>query len=462
VSKRVLVVDDDASIRESFEYHLGRAGYEVALADEARRALELLPEFEPGVVITDIRMREMDGLELLRRVRAVAPETDVLVITAHEDMRTASAAMREGAYDYLVKPVDLERIETLVDRCFRNRLLRQRSRQLTEDAAGPYGLDQLVGRDPRMIEIYKLIGTLADNPAPVLIQGETGTGKELIARAIHFGSRSAAEPFVAVNCTTLTETLLESELFGHVRGAFTGAVADHKGRFELAGAGTIFLDEIGDTTLAFQAKLLRVLEERQFYPVGGERPRRTEARVMAATNQPLEAFVQARRFRDDLYFRLKVVEIRMPPLRERAGDIPLLASHLLGRICRDLHKDVHVIADAAMEVLVAYAWPGNVRELENTLTRAVVLARGPVVTPELVSVGTAVGAVGGDAAGEGLGTEATLDAIERAHVEAILRRVGGHKRKAAAILGVSRPRLDRIIAKHGLDVTKRDLAGNGS
>jgi DNA-binding NtrC family response regulator len=461
VTKRVLVVDDDASIRESFAYHLGRSGYQVVGAEGAEQALALLADADPGVVITDIRMPGMDGLELLRRLRAAAPEIDVLVITAHEDMQSASAAMREGAYDYLVKPVDLDRIEALVGRCFRDRALRRRSRQLAEEAAEPYALDQLVGRDPRMIEIYKLIGTLADNPAPVLIRGETGTGKELIARAIHFGSRSAEEPFIAVNCTALTETLLESELFGHVRGAFTGAVADHKGRFELAGAGTIFLDEIGDTSLAFQAKLLRVLEERQFYPVGGERARRTDARVMAATNQPLEQLVKDHRFRDDLYFRLKVVEIVVPPLRERRDDLPLLAQHLLARISRDLHKDVRVLSDAAMRALLAYAWPGNVRELENTLTRAVVLARGPAVTPELISLGPSwePPADTGDA---GAPADESLDAVERAQVAKVLRRVDGHKRKAAEILGVSRPRLDRLIAKHRLDVTDRDVPGNES
>jgi DNA-binding NtrC family response regulator len=461
VNKRVLVVDDDQSIRESFEYHLGRAGYQVSLADSAESALGMLATVDPGVVITDIRMPGMDGLDLLRQIRSAVPEIDVLVITAHEDMQSASRAMREGAYDYLVKPLDLDRIEALVERCFRDRKLRHRSRQLAEEAAEPYALDQLVGRDPRMIDIYKLIGTLADNPAPVLIQGETGTGKELIARAVHFGSRSADEPFVGVNCTALTETLLESELFGHVRGAFTGAVADHKGRFELAGAGTIFLDEIGDTSLSFQAKLLRVLEEKEFYPVGGERPRRTEARVMAATNQPLEELVRNGRFRDDLYFRLKVVEITVPPLRERRDDIPLLVEHLLARISRDLHKDVQMIADDAMHALLSYPWPGNVRELENTLTRAVVLARGPAVTRELISLGPGGrGEGGGLESAEGEPGDETLDAMERAHVARVLSRVGGHKRKAVEILGISRPRLDRIIAKYGLEVTKRDLPGN--
>jgi len=320
MTKRVLVVDDDDSIRETFEYHLGRAGYQVSTAASAEEALGFLSEFDPGVVITDLRMPGMDGLQLLGRIRAAVPETDVLVITAHEDMQSASAAMKEGAYDYLVKPLDLDRIESLVERCFRDRQLRRRTRPPAE-AARASDVPRLVGHDPRMIEIYKLIGTLADTSAPVLIQGETGTGKELIARAIHFGSGRAGEPFLAVNCTALTESLLESELFGHVRGAFTGAVASHRGRFELAGSGTIFLDEIGDTTPSFQAKLLRVLEEREFYPVGGEHPRRTDARVMAATNQHLEALVEQERFRRDLYFRLKVVEIpgRAAPDPDRPG-----------------------------------------------------------------------------------------------------------------------------------------------
>ena len=466
MTKRVLVVDDDDSIRETFQYHLKKAGYQVETAESAEAALGSMTEFDPGLVITDVRMQGMTGLGLLRHIRSASPGTDVVVITAHEDMKSASEAMREGAYDYLVKPLDLDRIEALVDRCFRDQKLRRRSEQLAEDAAEPYALEQLVGRDPLMIEIYKLIGKLADNPAPVLIQGETGTGKELIARAIHFGSQSAEEPFIGVNCTALTETLLESELFGHVRGAFTGAVASHKGRFELAGAGTIFLDEIGDTTPSFQAKLLRVLEEREFYPVGGERPRRTEARVMAATNKPLETLVKEGSFRDDLYFRLKVVEITVPPLRDRREDIPLLADHLLMKIGQDLHKDVRLISEPAIKMLLEYPWPGNVRELENALTRAVVLARGPAVTPDLLSLQSLGTGSGGDPSAEqpemGSEPDQTLDALERDHVAEVLRRVGGHKRRAVEILGISRPRLDRIIAKYGLEVTKRDPGGNES
>ncbi|MGD8699314.1 MAG: sigma-54 dependent transcriptional regulator [Gemmatimonadales bacterium] len=459
MNRGILVVDDDASIRETFEHHLTRSGHDVATAASAEEALGRLAEFDPALVITDLRMPGMDGLELLRRVREAAPDIDVLVITAHEDMRSAMEAMKAGAYDYLVKPLDLDQIDLLIERCLQGRRVKRRARQLSEEAAEPYALNHLVGRDPRMIEIYKLIGTLASNRAPVLIRGETGTGKEVIARAIHFNSASAQEPLVAVNCTALTETLLESELFGHVRGAFTGAVAEHRGRFELAGAGTIFLDEIGDVSPSFQAKLLRVLEDREFYLVGGERPRRTEARVIAATNRSIEGRIESGDFREDLYFRLKVVEIWVPPLRERRDDIPLLADHLLARIARDLHKDVRLIADDALRTLTSYDWPGNVRELENTLTRAVVLARGPAITAEHLSLGPATEVQGPLASAE-VSDDATLDAAERAHVERVLRRTGGNKRQAARILGISRPRLDRLIAKHGLMVTERDHRGH--
>jgi len=262
VSARILVVDDDASIRETFERHLSRSGYTVHLAGDGQQALALLAEVDPALIITDVRMPGLDGLELLRRVREGADPPDVLVITAHDDMRSAIEAMRAGAYDYLVKPLDLDEIDLLIQRCLNERALRGRIQRQTAAAAETHGLDRLVGRHPRMIEIYKMIGMLAGNRAAVLVRGETGTGKERIARAIHFNSPAAEEPFLAVNCSALAETLLESELFGHVRGAFTGAVASRRGCFELAGTGTIFLDEIGDTSPGLQAKLLRVVDRK--------------------------------------------------------------------------------------------------------------------------------------------------------------------------------------------------------
>jgi DNA-binding NtrC family response regulator len=450
VSERILVVDDDASIRETFEHHLARQGHEVSTAESAEDALAQLSGFEPVVVITDIRMPGMDGIELLKRVREASKDIDVLVITAHEDMKTAVSAMKAGAYDYLVKPLDLDQIDLLLERCFRDRSLRRRVRHLTAEASGGHELEHLVGRDAAMIEIYKLIGVLAENRATVLIRGETGTGKECIARAIHFNSPHSGEPFVAVNCTAMAETLLESELFGHVKGAFTGAVESRRGYFELAGDGTVFLDEIGDMGPELQAKLLRVLEEREFYPVGAERPRSTKARVIAATHRPLEELVRDGSFREDLYFRLKVVEIRVPALRKRKGDIPLLAKHLLGKIGSKLHRELEGISDEAMKVLESYNWPGNVRELENTLTRAAVLARGPIIGVDQISL-AAIATRRLNEGAEGPQDD-SLEAVEAAHVQRILNQTQGNKRQTARILGISRPRLDRLVEKYGLSV----------
>lgn len=447
---RILVVDDDPSIRETFQEHLERSGYEVHSVASAEEALDCWAELEPGLVITDIRMPGMSGLDLLQTLRLSEEDADVLVITAFEDMDTAVAAMKAGAYDYLVKPLDLDQMDLVVDRCFRNQALRRRVRHLSSEASDEHSLDRLVGRDPAMISIYKLIGVLAENRTTVLVTGETGTGKERIARAVHFNSSHAPDPFIAVNCTALTETLLESELFGHVRGAFTGAVQARKGFFELAGTGTIFLDEVGSTGNDFQAKLLRILEDREFYPVGGERPRRTEARIMAASQRPLEELVAAGSFREDLLFRLKVVEIRVPPLRERTGDIPVLIEHLLNKTCRELHKQVPEMSPEALRELASYSWPGNVRELEHALTRAVVLARGPVIGSEHLSLGGLQTRAGADAGPEP--SPRTLGEAEAAHVQRILDETGGNKRKAARVLEISRARLDRIIERHGLSV----------
>jgi len=448
MSARILVVDDDPSIRETLERHLSRTGNEVATAATAEEALNTVSSFGPTLVLTDVRMPGMDGLELLARLRE-SVDADVVVITAYEGMQSAVAAMRAGAYDYLCKPLDLDHLDLLVERAGRDRALRRRAGRAAEEASGP-GVGEMVGQDPAMIEIYKLMGMLAGNRATVLVTGETGTGKERIARGIHFSSPAAAEPFIAVNCTAIPEPLLEAELFGHTRGAFTGAVAQREGYFALAGAGTIFLDEIGDTTAEFQAKLLRVLEDRSFYPVGGERPRRTEARVIAATQHPLEDRVRAGRFREDLFFRLQVVEIRVPPLRERRGDIPLLAEHLLRHVARELHADVTGLTRAALASLQQYDWPGNVRELEHTLTRATVLCRGPLIDAEHLSLGRAhrTGSVSSDPADD------SLRAVEASHVRRILARTGGNKRETARILQISRPRLDRLIDRYDLGVPR--------
>jgi len=439
-----MIVDDEPATLAAFEFHFRRADFEVRTASSAESALGQLHDFRPDVLVTDVHMGGMTGLELLAKVNQAMPDTDVIVMTGQEDMGTTIGAIRGGAYDFLAKPVDLEQLDLLVARCMRDRAARSRAKA-GDAAAAEDTLRYGVGRSPQMIEIYKLIGMLSGTRAPVLIRGETGTGKELVARAIHEYSPWADEPFVAINCTALAESLLESELFGHVKGAFTGAVADRRGKFELAGSGTIFLDEIGDTSPAFQAKLLRVIQEKEFHPVGGERARKTQARVLAATHRPIEELVRQGRFREDLYFRLRVVEIRIPPLRERRDDIPVLAEHLLARAARELKKDVRVIPPRVMQMLQEHDWPGNVREMENAIMRAAVMARGSALSPEGFSLAPSLAPAAEEEEGDGL---VTLAQAQQRHVERVLNHTRGNKSRAARILGISRPRLDRLLAAY--------------
>jgi two-component system response regulator AtoC len=436
--QRVLIVDDDDAIRVSTSQSLTRHDREIRIAESAPAALNGLDRWHPDVVLCDVRMPGMDGLALLELLTERLPSADVIMMTAFDDMPTIVTAMRAGAVEFLVKPLDLHELRLTVDRLFADRALRKEGS--SEPAPAP--LDVLVGHDPQMIRTFKLIGQAASVRSTVLVRGESGTGKELVARAIHTNSSYAREPFVPVNCGALPSTLLESELFGHVRGAFTGAAGDRRGRFALAGTGTIFLDEIGDTSLEFQTKLLRVLQDREYQPVGAEKTERTEARVIAATHRDLEAMVAEGTFRQDLYYRLRVVEIILPPLRERKADIPELADQLMARACRAMQCEPVAISDQAAAVLAAHQWPGNVRELENALVRAAVLARGGVIRPEhLVLSG---------APGERSASFHSLDDAERDHVSRVFAATGRQKTRTAEILGVSRPRLDRLLVKHGI------------
>jgi DNA-binding NtrC family response regulator len=392
------------------------------------------------VALVDLKMPGMDGLELLGVLRERVPELDVVMMTAYDDLPTVATAMRKGAVDFLIKPLDLHQLRRLLERIFEDQETRAgRSRPDEEKETGI----RLVGRDPAMVAIFKLVGQVAATRTNVVIRGESGTGKELVAREIHRSSPYSGEPFVAVNCTALPETLLESELFGHVRGSFTGATGDRKGRFAVAGKGTIFLDEIGDTAPEFQAKLLRVLQEHEYYPVGAERPEQSEARVITATHQDLEHLVTLGRFREDLYYRLRVVEIQLPPLRDRMGDIAALAEHLIWKAARSVGKDSVTLSPETLTALLGYSWPGNVRELENCLTRAVVTATGDVIRPEHLALGAPTTDV--------RPRLTTLEDVEREHVSHVLRATSGHKSRTAEILGISRPRLDRLINKYGLD-----------
>jgi DNA-binding NtrC family response regulator len=436
----ILIVDDDPRIRASVPGALKSEALDVRTAEDAERALSLLGERPADVVLSDIRMPGMDGLELLRLLRQRAPSVAVILMTAYDDLPTVAIAMREGAVDFLVKPLELQHLRSVIRRVFEDLEAREQGPELTKPAE-PEGLaEALVGHDPRMIEIFKLVGQLSASRTNVVIRGASGTGKELIARAIHRASPYADRPFVAVNCTALPSTLLESELFGHVKGSFTGASSDRRGRFALAEKGTIFLDEIGDTSVDFQAKLLRVLQEHEYYPVGAEQPEVMEARVIAATHRNLEQLVERGEFREDLYYRLRVVEIVVPPLRERSGDIPSLAEHLVRKVSLAADRPVPLLAPEAMDLLLSHTWPGNVRELENCLTRAVVLATGDVIRPEHLEL----------ARREDAGELGTLETAERDHVTRVLTATQGHKSKAAEVLGISRPRLDRLIDKYRL------------
>jgi two-component system response regulator AtoC len=410
------------------------------VAEDATAALAKVAASKPGVVVSDVRMPDLSGLELLRELRARTSDVDVILMTAFDDMPTVVEAMKHGAAEFLVKPIDLDELQRSLDNVFDDRALKQRR---LKNSAEFGGRDVLVGRTPRMIEIYKMVGQAAATRATVLVRGESGTGKELVARAIHEHSSAAGEPLVVVNCAALPPTLLESELFGHVRGSFTGAVSNRRGRFALAGRGTIFLDEIGDTSLEFQTKLLRVLQNGEFQPVGSDETERTEARVIAATHQPLESLIGQRRFREDLYYRLRVVELVIPPLRERAADIPLLAEHMLRRAAAALSLPHAMLAPDALQKLMEHPWPGNVRELENCLMRAVVAAPGHVIRVEHLSMSSPSASADGRVP--------SLEDLERVHVTRVLELAQGHKGRAANLLGVSRPRLNRLIEKYGLE-----------
>jgi DNA-binding NtrC family response regulator len=454
---RILLVDDDEDLRRTLAPHLEDLGNEVLAVESAESALNHVAQFEPDLVFSDVQMSGMNGFELLARLREACPQVDVVIFTGFGGVQGAIDAIKEGASDYLLKPLDLDEIEGVIERCMRDRSARPPGKEpKAEPAPAPGGM---VGRHPSMLNVYKTIGAVAPTRAVVLIQGETGTGKELIARTIHENSAAADEPFIAINCAAVPETLLESTLFGHVRGAFTGASSDRRGPFELAGRGTVFLDEIGETPLAFQAKLLRVLEEREYYPVGSEFPRRTEARVLAATNRDLAELVRTGAFREDLLFRLKVVDIVVAPLRQRRSDIPLLVRHILSKAAEELGKPVPTVPPEVMACLISRDWPGNVRELENTLVRALVMSRGPALSVRDIE-GSVWRSPSHDGAEGGKGSgalpedpkpgNASLAEVERNHVQRVLFETDGNKSAAARLLEVSRPTLNRIIKDYDL------------
>ena len=444
-----LIVDDDERIRRSLFDAFDGPTVSVTTAPSAEAALQVIAEVDPDVALVDVRMPGMDGLELLRLLRERSPDVAVVIMSAYEDLPTVATAMRDGAVDFLIKPLDLHQVREVIGKIPKRRSGRGTragpERDVddeSDEAMTRLGID-LIGHTPGMIEVFKRVGQAAGNRVTVLIRGESGTGKELVARSIHHNSADSAEPFVAVNCAALPEGLLESELFGHVKGAFTGASSDRAGRFVSAGRGTIFLDEIGDTTDQFQSRLLRVLQEQEIYAVGSDTPRRTEARVIVATHRDLEALMESGQFRTDLYYRIRVIEIDIPPLRERTDDIRTLAEHLVKRVSRSLRREPPTLADDALAALASHDWPGNVRELENCLARAAVAAAGASIGAEHLSLGR-------DRPRESLNL-GSLEEAEQRHLKRVLKAVGGRKTRASEVLGVSRTRLDRLIKKYELE-----------
>ncbi len=451
VRHRILVVDDEPEMATVIEEALLRRGYVVAKQHTADGAWELLEREDFDVVITDINMRGMNGVELTERIAQNRPAVPVIVITAFGSIETATAVLRAGAYDFITKPFEIDHLVVGVERAIMNRRLREEVKRLREEVARTKPTSELLGESPAMKKVHETIARVADTDATVLVTGESGTGKELVARALHERSKRAGRPFIAFNCASMPETLVESELFGHAKGAFTDAKTAKKGLFLDASNGTLFLDEVGDMPLGMQAKLLRALEERMVRPVGGPGETSFDARIIAATNRDLESLVESGQFREDLYYRINVVQLALPPLRARGGDVLALTQQFINRYSEPMGKKVRGFSSAVGERLLAYAWPGNVRELQNCVERALALARFEELTvedlppkvrdfkPSFVVVAT-----------EDPTDLVTMEEVERRYIQRVMEAVGQNKTQAAKVLGFDRTTLYRKLERYKL------------
>jgi two-component system nitrogen regulation response regulator GlnG len=467
---RILIADDEDSLRWVLEKGLRGVGYDVTSVKDGEEAVRVFQAQPFDLVFLDVRMPGLDGLTALERIREARPDVYVVVMTAHGSMDTAIKAMQRGAYDYLNKPFDLDEVLLLSERALAASRLTQEVARLRTGLAEVREFSALIGRHPRMQEVYKTIGRIAGTDVTVLLRGESGTGKELVARAIHHYSRRSGRPFVAVSCAAIPGTLLESEMFGHERGAFTDAKERRLGKFELAHGGTLYLDEIGDMPVDLQTKLLRALQERTIERVGGHESIAIDVRVLAATNRDLEALMKEGRFREDLYYRLNVVTVHLPPLRERRRDIPLLVEHFLAKHVEELGE--RGVAPEALDRLVGYDWPGNVRELENVVQRAMVMATAGVILPEHLPIGpvSAAASVAVDATLEEIIERKLMECVrglrerssanlydlvvglvEKPLLRAVLRETSGNQVRAAQILGINRNTLRKKLTEHGID-----------
>ena len=437
---KILIVDDETVVRDSLNRLFADEGFETRAAASGREALERLGPGEFDLALIDIRMPGMDGMELQERLHQADPELMVVVMTGYATVETAVQALKKGAWDYIVKPIDPDELVHLVSKALDHRGARREVTRLRENMQEIFPKTELIGRSPAMKRVTELVEMVAPAEATVLITGESGTGKEVVARAIHSNSPRRNMPMVVIHCGALTETLLESELFGHERGAFTGAQFRRKGKFEVADGGTVFLDEISDISLRTQSDLLRVLQEKEIVRVGGAQPVKVDFRCIAATNRSIEDLVKAGTFRPDLYYRLNVFAINIPPLRERREDIPLLADYFLRRFCASTNREAPRISPAAIDSLMAHDWPGNVRELENAVERALVVGRNGEIGPAHFALG-----VRGEALGSG---GRTLDEVERTHIEKVVSECDGNLSRAARVLGIDRTTLYHKLKRY--------------
>jgi two-component system response regulator PilR (NtrC family) len=461
--EKILIVDDEPSMRDLLSILLGRAGYLVTAVEDGEDAITQIGKEIFDVVITDMKMPKVGGLDVLKAVKKVSPETVVLVVTAFASTGSAVEAMKCGAYHYLTKPFQIDEVQLIIRNALEKRRLSTENMLLKREMASQSSFAQIVGTSDAMQKVFELVRKVADATSNVLICGESGTGKELVARAIHFHSGRCNMPFVTVNCSAMPETLLESELFGHMKGSFTGAISNKPGLFEVASGGTVFLDEIGDTTPAIQVKLLRVIQEREFRRVGGTKDVKVDVRIIAATNRDLEKAVAEGEFREDLYYRLDVIPINLPPLRMRVGDIPILAQHFLERFANASAKSAPALTPEAVRVLVGHEWRGNVRELENLIERVVAIGSGPTVTGEDLrgwlhrpaAAPPISGVMPADLPPEGLDLEDLIGRIEKDLLLKALERSKWVKKKAARLLGLNsrsfRYRLEKYSIKGGQD-----------
>jgi two-component system response regulator HydG len=451
---RILVVDDEFAVRDSLTHWFEKDGYDVTAAENATEALRALQEHRYDVVLLDIKMPGMDGMELQAHIHKLDPSLAVIMITAFASVETAVQALKQGAFDYVTKPIDPDELSHLVQRALEKRRLERENLQLRETLDDLVAVDTIVGESPPMKKVLELIRHVADTNATVLIRGESGTGKELIARAIHANSPRRYFPIVPVNCGALPETLLESELFGHEKGAFTGAQYRRKGKMEMADGGTLFLDEVGAISPRMQVDLLRALESKEITRIGGSRPLQVDFRVICSTNEDLEKAVEESRFREDFYYRINVFTIEAPPLRARASDIPLLAEHFRKRFARQMDKRITGISAEAMKLLRNHDWPGNVRELANAIERAMVVGRPPVIRPEDLPLGAPRPSLTPPGPGA-----ISLAELERRHIASVLEQTGWNITRAAEVLEVDRVTVYNKIKKYGL--RREEILGDG-